>query len=441
MSTTNKDIISYTLKPSQVVEAMELADATRDSLMLWGSPGIGKSDIARQYADTNYPLLKDNLEKLAKLLEKAEDPDHQYTMEEYEEFKDSLIDQDSNFIDFRLSQIEPSDLRGIPIPVKLYLDMEDNRILESELHLYKSYKTETAVVWAAPEVLKLHKNWKGVIIFDEINSAMPIVQAASYQLILDRRVGEMVLPDNALILAAGNRETDGGVTFPLAVPLRDRMTHIEMVPDFQDWIDMYAIPHKLYPGTIAYISNTGSKNFNTLNPQDPSHAAGSSPRSWTKIAHMEPVRIEKNTSAAVYKAMVAGRVGNAIATEYVTFIENMANLPDVMDILSGQITDLTGYNMDISKNYFVSLNLVYKMISLYEQKEDKIISNETFAAYATNFYLFMERVFSKTQSELSIMAIRTMTKANVLISYKDVPAMKPFAEKYSPLVRKVRRMG
>lgn len=436
------NILSYDLKPAQVVEAMSVADEVHDSLMIWGSPGIGKSAIALQYANENYPLLKNNKGKLHYLLQRAEDPeDTLVTMQDYHNFKDSLLDQETNFIDFRLSQIEPSDLRGIPIPVKMYYDANGKQIRESEISLHPDYVEETGVVWASPSILKLPKDWKGVILFDEINSAMPIVQAASYQLILDRRVGELVLPDNALILAAGNRETDGGVTFSLATPLRDRMTHIEMIPDYNDWIENYAIPNMLNPGTIAFIKQTGSRLFNTLSPKDPSHSGGSSPRSWTRVSDIENVRKRKNTSSAVYKALIAGRVGSTAGIEYTTYIENMASLPDVMDILEGTVTDFGEHKKEVSKNYFIAISLTQKIIEFGRARtERKEVPDEDWARYVTNFIQFIDKEFAKDQTELIIHSIRTITDAEINITYNDVPAFKDFVRKYGPLIRKARSM-
>lgn len=440
-SSIDTNVLNYNLKPSQVFEAMEVADMVGDSLMIWGSPGIGKSAIAMQYANEKYPLRKNNINKLKHILQRAEDPeDSLVTMQDYYDFENSLLDQETNFIDFRLSQIEPSDLRGIPIPVKFFYDANGKVIMESELSKHESYVTDTGVVWASPAILKLPKDWKGVILFDEINSAMPIVQAASYQLILDRRVGELVLPEHALIMAAGNRETDGGVTFALATPLRDRMTHVEMIPDPNDWIENYAIPNMINPVTIAFIKQTGSRYFNTLSPKDTSHAGGSSPRSWTRVAKIEDVRKTRKTSSPVYKAMIAGRVGNLAGIEYTTYVENMADLPSVNDILDGIVTDFSEHKQEVSKNYFITLSLTQRIIELAQLFDYKKITATEWRDKCTNFIKFIDSQFSKEQAELIVLAIRTITDAEVNITYGDVPAFKDFVRKYAPLLRKARSM-
>lgn len=440
---TNNDLLNIKLSPKQAKAAMEAADLCRDSLMIWGAPGIGKSAIARQYADEKYPLRKDNVGRIASLnnrIAQETDADEKKALErELASLESKLIDQDANFIDFRLSQIEPTDLRGIPVPEKLFRSTNGNLLKESELAEAKDYVAETAVTWAAPKVLKLADDWKGVILFDEINSAMPIVQAASYQLILDRCVGEMKLPSTALILAAGNRDGDGGVTFTLATPLRDRMTHIEVTPNHIDWIDDYAINKRLNAATVAFINNTGSKYFNTLDPNNPSHAGGTSPRSWEKVAEYEDLNQKGLLTKEIYRAMIAGRVTDGIAVEYIEFVENVASLPDTMKILTGEIKEIDK-DLDISSNYFITLNLVYKIIALFEEKNEKRLSAEEWNQMANNFVVFLDHNFSATQGELAVLAIRNITIAGVTMSYNDVPAFQPFVKRYMGLVRKARAL-
>lgn len=440
MSDMNQDdILAVTLVPSKVLKAMVLADAVRDSMMIWGAPGIGKSAIAREYADENYPLRKNSEKKLAYMKLCAADPDHTMTEADVAAFEAKLLDQETNFIDFRLSQIDPSDLRGVPIPERIFRDLNSGKVLtESERQTAQHYIAETVVVWAAPKLLKLPANWKGVILFDEINSAMPIVQAASYQLILDRCVGEMKLPDDAFVLAAGNRETDGGVTFQLATPLRDRMTHVEMVADYQDWIDNFALPNRVDPMVIAFIANTGKRYFNTLSPTDPSHSGGTSPRSWTRISDFEKARRGGiSVENEVYNAMVSGRIGEGNAMAYLEYANNVAGLPETMAILRGEVKELDK-KADISQKYFIVVNLVSKIIDLYEGKMDKKLDVKDWTVYCTNFIQFLDHNFSATNGELSILAMRTITMNEVLISYTEVPAFKPFVTRYSALVKKAR---
>jgi len=140
---------------------------------IWGPPGIGKSSVVKQIAETNG----------------------------YE------------FIDLRLALMDPTDLKGIP-----FYDKEQHQAL-----------------WAPPSFLP--KDGSGILFLDELNSAPPAVQASAYQLILDRKVGEYTLPDGWAIVAAGNREGDRGVVYRMPSPLANRFVHLDMDVSVEDWRD------------------------------------------------------------------------------------------------------------------------------------------------------------------------------------------------------------
>lgn len=109
------------------------------STMIWGAPGIGKSSIVAQIA------------------------------------QDYDLD-----VDVRLSQLAPTDLRGLPVA--------KNGISK----------------WYPPEFLP--RNSKGILFLDELNMAPPAMQGVAQQLILDRRVGSYTVPEGWYVWAAGNRK-------------------------------------------------------------------------------------------------------------------------------------------------------------------------------------------------------------------------------------------
>ena len=184
-------------------------------VMLWGPPGVGKSQMVAQLAE-------------------------QY---------------DVPVIDIRLSQMEPSDLRGIP------------------------FRVDDFVEWAVPSMLpddKRHGS-KGILFLDEITSAPPSVSAAAYQLILDRKLGNYEVPEGWAIFAAGNRQGDRGVTYTMPAPLANRFSHYEVEVNLDDWV-AWAWNRGINDRIIAFLRFRPDLLFDF----DPAHnpVAFPSPRSW-----------------------------------------------------------------------------------------------------------------------------------------------------------------
>jgi MoxR-like ATPase len=167
------------MRPSDLAAVIDrefraAASGTHTPVMLWGPPGVGKSQLVAQVAARHGARL----------------------------------------VDVRLAQMEPTDLRGIP------------------------FRDGRQVVWSVPALLPdaARDGARGILFLDEITSAVPTVTAAAYQLILDRRLGEYALPPGWAVLAAGNRQGDRGVTFQMPAPLANRFAHYELEPDLDDWV-------------------------------------------------------------------------------------------------------------------------------------------------------------------------------------------------------------
>jgi MoxR-like ATPase len=177
------------MKASKLTTALTALIEQKVPSFLWGAPGIGKSSIIKQIAS----------------------------------------EKDIGFIDLRLALMDPTDLKGIP-----FYDKESHTAL-----------------WAPPAFLP--KSGEGILFLDELNTAAPSVQASAYQLILDRRVGEYELPEGWAIVAAGNRESDRGVTYRMPSPLANRFVHFEMEVDVDDW-RYWAYKKEIDDRVISYIS-------------------------------------------------------------------------------------------------------------------------------------------------------------------------------------------
>lgn len=331
-------------------------------------------------------------------------------------------------------------MRGIPVPVTYYIDNVTGKFVPDHLvtaDMNVSKKAET--VWAPAAALNLPADWKGVIFMDEVNGAMPIVQAACYQLFLDRKLGELELPAGAMVMAAGNRENDGGVTFNLATPLKDRMIHVELVADLQEWTN-WAMDAGVHPMVVSYLqSNT--TDFNTLSPNNPNICGGSSPRSWVTISELvyefENMFGEQASEGEerILTAMMDGTVGDDIAGRVKTHRKMVHKLPKTMDILTGKVKDLSEVkDMDISKHYAVVFNLVYGILDAKKEMDNKHISMEEYNSMQDNFLRFIDGEYEKRNTELAIMAIKSLASKKLFFNPRQVPFYQEFGKKYNKLV-------
>ena len=155
---TDSDTVSadYTLRPSELAETLTLLVEARQPAILWGGPGCAKSALAQQVA----------------------------------------AGAGRAYVDVRALLLDPVDLRGIP-----WRDSSDR------------------TRWAPPAFLPPAGDpGRWLINLEELPSAVPMVQAALYQLVLDRKVGEYELPEGASLIACGNRESDRGVAHRMPTP-------------------------------------------------------------------------------------------------------------------------------------------------------------------------------------------------------------------------------
>jgi MoxR-like ATPase len=247
------------------------------STMIWGAPGIGKSSIVSQLAT-----------------------EHQL-----------------QFIDIRLSQLAPTDLRGLPVA-------EDGRSK-----------------WFPPEFLP--QSGKGILFLDEINMAPPAMQGMAQQLILDRRVGSYTVPDGWFIWAAGNRKEDRAGVFDMPAPLANRFLHLQVEPDFESF-KTYALTQKVHEQIIAFLSFRPS----LLHKIDPQQPAWCSPRSWMMASTLHYARLD-----------LAPAIGSLANAEFQAFTELYRILPDLAPILEGAGADIP-FPTEPSARYATAIGLTIR---------------------------------------------------------------------------------
>lgn len=258
------------MKPSELTKALTHLIQQRRPAMVWGAPGIGKSDIMRQVA------------------------------------KDLGLE----LRDVRLSTMDVVDVRGFPVP-----DLEQQVM-----------KWLTANFLPPMQVKGKPNKTRGVIFLDELTSAVPAVQAAMYQLILDFRIGDYTLPSGWSIIAAGNRKSDRSVVHEMPAALANRLIHLDAESDADEW-QAWAIKNGISSVTRGFLQFRPS----LLHKFDPNARAWPSGRTWEFVDRN--VR-GHNLPSSLEFSLIAGAVGEGAATEYHAFAATAERVPKVADILS-----------------------------------------------------------------------------------------------------------
>ncbi|WP_161490774.1 ATP-binding protein [Methanonatronarchaeum thermophilum] len=252
---TLRKLVSYSLD----------GDGNAPPVFLWGGPGIGKSAIIQQIVS------------------------------------ELGMDVEENFIDLRLTQLDPVDLRGLP-----KLDSDE------------------FVRWSIPHFLP--RDGKGVLFLDELNLAPGAVQNAAYQLILDRQLGEYKMPSRWVIISAGNRPEDRAGVNPMKSPLSNRFIHWEVETNIEDWKD-WAYKNDVDERVIGFL-NFKPEMLYQFQPEQSEHAFPT-PRTWERVSQLLEIGFTDTND-------IASAIGLEAAREFQSYISMKEELPNPQQILDGE---------------------------------------------------------------------------------------------------------
>ena len=320
-----------TVTTTGAIKSIKVAFKKKRPIFLWGPPGVGKSDIVQQITD----------------------------------------DAGGYMFDLRLGQMDPTDLRGMPY-----------------------FNKELGVMdWAPPIDLpspEFAKDYPMITVFlDEMNSAPASVQAAAYQLVLNRRLGKYVLPDNVVIIAAGNRESDKGVTFRMPTPLANRFVHVEIRADYEAWLD-WAVENSIHPDVVGYLS-FAKQDLYDFDAKSSSRAFAT-PRSWSFVSEL----IEEDMPETTATDLIAGTVGEGLAVKFQAHRKIAGKLPNPTDVLAGKVSKLDV--QEVSAMYSLTISMCYELKEALSKVKDT-----EFHKMSDNFFRFMMDNF---ETELVVMGAR-----------------------------------
>lgn len=345
--------------PSFLKDAIRLSFATKQPIMIWGAPGIGKSDIVDATSH---------------------------------EVENTLL------IDIRLTLWSETDLKGFP-----------------------RYCSETnTMVWASPGELpskELASKYARIVIFlDELPQASPSVQAAAYQLILGRRIGQYELPDNVYIIAAGNRDVDRGLFHKMPPALSSRFMHYELQVSFDDF-RAWAIDTGFSPIVLAYLQWSKESLFQYV-PKKSGLTFGV-PRTWSMVSK---IMLSGLTNEKVIRNACQAAVGDGSASAFLQFRKDSESLPNPEDVLSGLVT--LPDNLELSLQHAMSISMLHELNQCRRKNDPDILMKTR---------LFIKNIHKSFTVELIVSSIQ-LALVRYDIEVPDCEELEEIVSKYGHLI-------
>lgn len=260
------------ITPNRALEALKVCYEINRPAFMWGPPGIGKTETV--YA-------------LGKMLNVP-------------------------VIVWIAAQTDAVDIKGIPGKI-----IDHNGVARTE--------------WAAPKDLPfLDPDWEGILFFDELPNATPLVQNSIQQCIHERRVGEHRLSDKARVFAAGNRQSDRAGAGRLSTAIASRFVQLEIATDMEEW-STWAVKKGVNHLTVNFIRKVRPELLHKFDGND---TAFPCPRTWEFCAEITDKVGKGEVASEIARALYYGAVGEAAGIEYAAYIEETQHLPDLDEVMA-----------------------------------------------------------------------------------------------------------
>jgi hypothetical protein len=221
-----------------------------------------------------------------------------------------------------------------------------------------------------------------------------------------------------MIVAAGNREADKGVTYRMPAPLANRFIHLEHAVNFDDWFQ-WSVNNNINTDVIGYLT-FAKKDLYDFDPKSSSRSFAT-PRSWSFVSEL----LDDDLDEATTTDLVAGAVGEGLAVKFMAHRKVASSMPNPTDILAGKVKEMN--SKEISAMYSLTVSLCYEL------KEACDAGDKKFDDKVNNFLRFSMDNFD---TELVVMGIKlALTQYGLPIDPDEVACFDEFHERYGKYIK------
>jgi len=460
----------FLVTPSQLYQTLEhcLSAVTPEgqpkeqaNVMVWGAMGIGKTDVCRtlgvpwgmrivslhlpQYDPTDLkgiPIFLDD--KGNTLAETDSKGKVRWIPSSYlPQFINRIIDEECTEATFVFDWPDAEQ-----IMVHLYspdgkIICRANDQMQGDLGLDKytvdidSIKGTVMVRGDLQKGARIHVIDKAIIFLDELSAAVPEVQNAALQLVLDKRVGEYDVPPFTPLIAAGNRESDQAFVSPMSMPLCNRFMHLRLIHSVEDWMD-WAVIKRIDPSILGYIQWKKHHLFHfepdTITEGD---CGFPTPRSWAKLS--EQMKGMDGLPESIQAAIITGYIGKAIGQQFIEHRKIAHKLPSTDEILQGKEPDIPD-DLNVGAKYHLALGLCYALADYHAKYFDEELGNDAefqCKEWQTAANSFCNFIHDNLGKEMTVLCVHVASR-HLDISFVKFrsPKFTAFAKKYRNIIRR-----
>lgn len=267
--------------------------------------------------------------------------------------------------DIRANQMSPDDAGGIRMPnvetrttdwfAPYWLPSPDGRVLDEE----------------GNERLNEHgKPYDGTLLFyDELASADDRVRKPLFGVFLDRELNGRPLPDNCMVMAAGNEADTGTMVFELDNATRTRFATLRVTADFTSWVNDFAPDANITPTVVAYLKNNMDQFCMTEKAVQNNLDLYGNPRSWEHVSIIERSLMREKADysdedkLAALEQMIAGKIGTELAAQFMATFQIVAKMTSLFDLIAAMKKDKNSVKQLWPKEMSQLYALSYSMMS------------------------------------------------------------------------------